>query len=708
MPRPLLVGGVLALAGIFAVLALRDTSRPLAENTAYVGSSACSDCHADAAAAHAGSDHDLAMDVASDATVLGRFDGREIEHQGVRTKLWRDGTRFMVTTDGKDGAIGDFEVTHVFGVRPLQQYLVSFPDGRKQCLRVAWDTEAQRWFHLYPNERIAADDELHWTGANQNWNWMCADCHSTWLRRNYDSVTDRYGTQWAGIDVGCEACHGPGAAHVEWAGKSSWRRAFESGRGLVVDLGSQTAQLDTCGRCHSRRESLTDGVHAGQPYHDHYRLELLRDGLYEVDGTMRDEVYVLGSFLQSRMAHEGVRCTDCHDGHSQRLLADGNALCVRCHDAGRYDSASHHHHQVGTSGSRCVECHMPERTYMEVDRRREHAFRVPRPDLSVKHGNPNACNDCHRDKDAAWAASAAAAWRGGAKPHESPVTQQSTWAAAFAAHREQSQRAPSLLTALGVDSTQPAIVRATALESLADWPAPDVAVVRVAARDSDPLVRSAAARLARQLPLDQRRDSIEALLVDTTLRVRLAAAEALAESAARGGVLPPALTNALAERDAAFRANAERVESRMGQAILAQDRGDAKEAERLYRSAIACDPRFVPPYLNLAVLLDALGRGEESVPLLETAIRIEPSFGPAHYSLALALAAMPEREREALRALERAVDLMPTHARAHYNLGLLRDRVGDRNGAIQMLQRAVELAPEDVSIARALQSVRNR
>jgi predicted CXXCH cytochrome family protein len=704
----LLVGGILVLAGTLAVLALRDTSRPRAENTAYVGSAACSDCHADTAAAHTGSDHDLAMDVATDATVLGRFDGREIEHHGVHTRLWRDGARYMVTTDGEDGTSGDFEVTHVFGVRPLQQYLVTFPDGRKQCLRIAWDTEAQRWFHLYPNERIAADDELHWTGANQNWNWMCADCHSTWLRRNYDSATGRYSTQWAGIDVGCEACHGPGAAHVAWAGKTAWRRALEGGRGLVVDLSSQSAQLDTCGRCHSRRESLTDGVHAGQRYHDHYRLELLRDGLYEVDGTMRDEVYVLGSFLQSRMAHEGVRCTDCHDAHTQRLLADGNALCVRCHDAGRYDSVSHHHHQAGALGSRCVECHMPERIYMEVDRRREHAFRVPRPDLSAKYGNPNACNDCHRDKDAAWAAAATAAWRGGGEPYESAVTKQSLWAAAFAAHRERSHRAPSLLAALGVDSTQPAMVRATALEALADWPPTDAQIVRAAARDSDPLVRSAAARLSRQLPLDQRRILIEPLLVDATLRVRLAAAEALAETLAAGGVPPLALTKALAERVAAFRANAERVESRMGHAILAQDCGDAAEAEQLYRSAIECDPRFVPPYLNLAVLLDAVGRGEESVSLLETAVRIAPSFGPAHYSLALALAAMPAREREALRALERAVELMPTHARAHYNLGLLRDRAGDRNGAIEMLLRASDLAPEDASIAGALQSVRNR
>ncbi|MFO1051815.1 MAG: cytochrome c3 family protein [Planctomycetota bacterium] len=701
------VGGALLLATAAAILVpLHGSSHADPLRTGYVGSAVCAGCHVAEAQAHAGSDHAFAMDVARDGTVLGRFDGATIEHDGVVSRMHRDGARFLCTTDGADGKRADFEISHVFGVRPLQQYLVSFPDGRKQCLPIAWDSVEQRWFDLYPDEHIPAGDPLHWTGPNQNWNWMCADCHSTDLRRGYDAEHDRYDTGFAEIAVGCEACHGPGEEHLRWAMAGPIGRFRIADRGLCAELRTQSGQIEVCARCHSRRGPLTERAPAGLPFHDVYRLELLRGGLYEVDGTMRDEVYVTGSFLQSRMYHEGVRCSDCHDPHSGKRYAEGNALCVRCHDATRYDRVQHHHHPAG-EGAQCTGCHMAQRTYMQVDKRRDHSFRVPRPDLSVERGSPNTCTDCHRDKDAQWAAQVTATWREGRPPYESPFTRQSLWAAAFGADRRGLPEAPDRLRELASAREQPAIVRATALDALAERGDDASALLADALRDPSPLVRAAACGCAALLPPGERLRLLLPLLADPVRRVRVDAAQAL--STLPQDSVPAADRSVweagLGELAASLWTSAERPESLLTLGALREERGKPEEAERFYRRALQLQPRFVPALLNLAVLLDRLDRGVDALPLLERAVAAEPGFGPSRYSYALALAAQSGRERDALAQLERAVELMPRHGRAFYNLGLLRQRLGDRDGARAALLRARELLPEDGDVVRGLEGL---
>ncbi|HET8945681.1 MAG TPA: cytochrome c3 family protein, partial [Candidatus Polarisedimenticolia bacterium] len=406
----------------------------------YAGSAACAECHADETAAWRGSDHALAMQEATAATVLGSFDGARVVAQGVAsTFLKRDG-RFVVRTDGADGEPAEFDVAYVFGVRPLQQYLVPFPRGRYQALGLAWDARpradgGQRWFHLYPRETVRAGDALHWTGPQQNWNFMCAECHSTDLRRRYDASTDTFSTAWSEIDVACEACHGPGSAHVaaaRAAGATSPVQAGATGTGLPVPLPAfdpaawsfdgahptarrvkpapPDAEIDACGRCHARRGWVWEEMRPGAPLADTHRVSLLDADLYEDDGQIREEVYEYGSFLQSRMQRAGVVCTDCHDPHTGRTRAAGNALCGRCHLPSHFDTPAHHRHRDGSAGARCVSCHMPERTYMVIDPRRDHSLRVPRPDLSVEIGVPNPCSSCHAGRDARWAAAAVARW----------------------------------------------------------------------------------------------------------------------------------------------------------------------------------------------------------------------------------------------------------------------------------------------------------
>ena len=450
------------IIALLAWVALReqapDAPRKERQTATYVGAESCAKCHEEEHKLWAGSHHHDAMAEATDETVLGDFDNAVFESQGVTSRFFKKDGKFFVNTEGPDGNYTDFEVAYTFGLDPLQQYLVPFPGGRLQCLTVAWDTHGKKWYSLYPDQKIDHSDWLHWTKGAQSWNTMCADCHSTNLQKNYDIEKKEFNTTWSEINVSCEACHGPGSHHVEWAESGAVGRMMtpESGDGrfgLVTKLKDVDNKLlvERCARCHSRRGQIS-------PYHDHtgelldhYVTETLREGLYHADGQILDEVYVYGSFRQSKMYHKGVRCTDCHEPHSIRLRAEGNDLCIRCHDPTKFNTPVHHHHKEDSPGSQCVSCHMPGRTYMGIDFRRDHSFRLPRPDLTVIGGTPNACNDCHADKEPQWAADAITKWFGPDRPpHFSE--------ALIAGHTGSADAAPKL-SQLATDSEQPAIAQ---------------------------------------------------------------------------------------------------------------------------------------------------------------------------------------------------------------------------------------------------------
>jgi len=449
----------------------------------YVGGQACASCHSKEFEAWKGSHHDLAMQVADEKTVLGDFANAKFVHAGVRSTFFTRDGKFWVNTDGPDGKLADFEIKYTFGVTPLQQYLIELPGGRLQALGIAWDTRpkpqgGQRWFHLYPDRKLAAGDPLHWTGLDQNWNYQCADCHSTNLKKNYHAEEGRFDTKWSEINVSCEACHGPGSNHVAWARKEGdWQRFGGPGKGLsellderrgvswTLDPKTGTAlrsapragvrEIETCARCHSRRGQFSDEFVHGRPLADTHRVALLDEGLYWPDGQMRDEVYNHGSFLQSRMFAQGVTCSDCHEPHSLKQRAPGNGVCAQCHLAARYDAPQHTFHPAGSAGAQCAACHMPTTTYMVVDPRHDHSMRIPRPDLSVTLGTPNACNKCHADKKPEWAAEALRKW------YPDPLPGHQKFAEAFAASTAGGTGAMDKLIAVIEDKAQPAIARAS-------------------------------------------------------------------------------------------------------------------------------------------------------------------------------------------------------------------------------------------------------
>lgn len=690
---------LLALGG--AALALDWwIALPVGLRAEYVGRQRCAECHAAEAAKWAGSDHDRAMELPTAETVAGDFDDCTFENFGVDSRMFRRGDEFFVTTEGADGKQQTFPVKYTFGVRPLQQYLVETERGRLQTLPTAWDTKDKRWFHIYPNERIAPDDELFWAGPAQNWNYMCAECHSTNLRKNYDLKTDTYHTEFSEIDVSCEACHGPGSIHVELAEVKSpfWDRHY--GYGLARLKGkSSKGELNTCAPCHSRRRVVHDGYTPGNEFLDYYMPELLDGEHYHVDGQIRDEVYEYGSFLQSRMYREGVRCTDCHDPHSLKLKAEGNQLCAQCHVPGKYDGPAHHHHEVGKAGANCVDCHMPTTNYMVVDPRRDHSIRVPRPDLSVSLGVPNACNGCHDEETPQWASDWVVKWYGPKRLHEPH------YAHAIAAGRAGKPEAVDRLSKLLRRKDVGPVVRASAASLLGRYSSDEAReVLARALKDDEALVRAAAVDASEPLPANELAQLLAPRLTDPVRAVRSEAARLLAGIDVTHFDVEDqqALQAASEEYIAGQNANSDQPAAHLNLGVLAERRGDSKTAEEEYRTALRLGPRFVPALNNLAMLIHTQGKQPEAEELFRRILAIQPDFAAAHYSLGLLLAENPEKLSEAVTELETAARLDPTQSRVQYNLGLALQQQGKLDDAERALKSAVEIDPRMIDAWHAL------
>jgi predicted CXXCH cytochrome family protein len=724
--RRRLLGAAITLAGIGAAVLLWhpwDSAPPGAPVApalpTFVGSDRCADCHGKEAAEWRDSQHARAMQEATERTVLGDFDGRTFEHAGVESTFYRRDGGFFVRTDGPDGKLADYQVKYTFGVEPLQQYLLELPGGRLQGLTIAWDTRAKRWFPLYPNEKLVAGHELHWTGRQQNWNFMCADCHSTEVRKNYDAAADTFSTTWAAIHVGCESCHGPGSNHVAWAVRKDGDRdkgltvVLDERRGVRWTIDPRTGnaersrprdterEIEVCAQCHARRAQIAEGYYAGKPSLDHYLPALLTPPLYHADGQQRDEVYTWGSFLQSRMYRRGVTCSDCHDPHTQRLKAPGNAVCAQCHVSAKYDAKTHHFHEPSSPAGQCASCHMPAATYMVVDPRRDHGMRIPRPDLTVALGVPNACNTCHRESEPGWAAEAVRRWYG----RDAAGFQ--TFARAFRDAELAKPRAGAALAALAADTSQSPIVRASALARLDERPEPAAAEAALAgARDVNPLVRLAAVGLADALPANERVAVAGPLLADPLRAVRIEAAQALA------GVPETQLTaeqraawqRAADEYVATQRYNADRPEARanLGTFYARLGRFDAAQSE--FRDAIALDRRFVPAYVNAADAYREQGREDGALRVLKEGLTVAPASAPLHHALGLAYARQ-KQSGPALRALERAVQLAPASARYTYVYAVALHSSGRAPEAIRTLERAAERWPADREILFALATI---
>jgi predicted CXXCH cytochrome family protein len=731
-PFPVFVADVAILLAVFClVLAPLPTLAAETENTQphadYVGAATCKQCHESEFKAWTGSHHQLAMQEAKAASVLGDFDNAKFKHYDVESTFFKRDGKFMVRTDDADGKPADFEISYVFGVWPLQQYLIAFPGGRYQTLGIAWDARTrseggQHWFHIYPNEKMDHTDQLHWTGLYQNWNLECAECHSTNLRKGYDTASNTYKTTFSEINVACEACHGPGSRHIEWAKQAGSTYPSDGDTGLVAlksrwndawkfpatdakharrDQPANAAAMNTCAACHARRSTIAAAGTPGAPLEDTHRLALIAPPNYYADGQQREEVYVWGSFLQTRMYQQGVTCMDCHDAHTLALRADGNALCTRCHNAALFDTEKHHFHKTGTAGAQCVECHMPAQNYMIIDARRDHGIRVPRPDLSKSLGSPNACTRCHVGKKPEWAASAMDRWYG------------RTWRARrqygttlHAAETQGSKAVPALM-ALAQDQASPAIVRATAATLAQPYMRPDLLpAARSLLQDGDPEVRIAALGLIEPVDPVDRVQAISSLLADPVRGVRIAAAHDLADvpdqqiPVARRGAREHALKEYVDSLQQELDWPAANVS--LGNLYLRQGRGD--EAIASYQRALTLDPRFAGAYVNLADAYRQLNRDTEGEKMLRRGLSLLPRSADLHHALGLLLVRNKDNPA-GLREIALAAKLDPDNARYAYVYAVGLHSTGKRPEALAVLRAADKRHPYDLDILSALVSM---
>ena len=716
----------------------------------FTGLESCKSCHDDQYKEWLLSDHHKAMNPATAEFVLGDFNNAEFEHFGQVFRFFRKGKEYWVNAPDENGERTDMKIDYTFGHYPLQQYLIPFPDGRYQALQVCWDSRpkekgGQRWYHLYPDEPVPPDDILHWTRRYFNWNYMCADCHATNLDKGFDPETLSYHTTWTEMNVSCEACHGPGSEHVKWADAIAKTEAnpgdqaaaaelaalkdYVVSKGLIVTMKEpgekatefpwainpetkmpkrtvplqSTVQLETCAPCHSHRTLLDKKLEQGQPYHDTHLPSVISERLYHHDGQIKEEVYEYGSFVQSKMYHAGVRCTDCHNPHSMKLVAPGNALCVRCHQNEPYNTPAHHFHPVGSTGASCVDCHMPTRTYMGVDARRDHSIRTPRPDIAKSIGAPDACTQCHTDKTRDWAADFFKQWWGGGPRN-------AHYGEILAAARRSEPGSLDQLIALAGDLDRPGIARAAAVETLGEQATTPETTRAIAGRlsDPDPSVRIEALVAILPYPANQRLAIAGRALEDESRGVRTEAARVLA--AAHAGfneTQKVAFSKAAEEYVERQNAIAERAGGHMGLAAFYLDLGDPVKAEASYRLAQKVEPEFAPVRLNFAEMLYDQNRPAEAETEFRNAITASMTNndrGLAHDSLARFLIRL-KRYDEGVAELKVATELLPENPQTQYFYGVALNSLGRFPEALPYLEKAHQLAPYHLEYLTGLATV---
>jgi len=704
---------------VYYFTAEKNKAKPDVSNTktiTFVGSEKCKDCHKAEYDKWQDSHHDHAMEVASEESMLGDFNGAEFIIHGITSRFYRKDGGFFVYTQGPGGEMGEFEISHTFGWFPLQQYLIPFAGGRLQCLPIAWDVKEKKWYRVPPVEPVAPDDWLYWTNNGQNWNGMCAECHSTNLKKNYDPDSGTFNTTWSDIDVGCEACHGPGSRHIAWAEMPDMARPHADNFELAQDTSGTEAReaVELCAPCHSRRAILGDYVHAGKDLLDSLLPSLLTDELYFADGQILEEVYVYGSFTQSKMYRHGVRCANCHDVHSIKPVKEGNALCLQCHRAEEYNTREHHFHKekdekgepirsaegevifaVGT-GAECVQCHMPGRYYMGIDYRPDHSFRIPSPALNAEIDSPDACLRCHIDKDKNWSITSVVKWYGpGRRAHYGEI---------LAAGRNGDPGAEDSLIRLAGDPLYPVIVRATALSLLTAYPGEDTfQALELAVQDEEPLIRRTAIANLPPIRPEILAKLIGPYLYDPVKGVRIEAATKLAGLPAEqlDADKKVLFTTVLQEFEASMNYSADFSFARLNLGNLYNTLGRQEDAAANYLAAIDIDNRFFPAQVNLAMLYNQTGNNDEAEAMLRKVLAVNPEMYDIAYSLGLLLVEMKKPD-QAIDYLKKAAEGLEVRSRIWYNLGLLQASLGQDAEAEAALLRAKILEPDNLDYLFAL------
>ncbi|GLR72900.1 cytochrome c3 family protein [Agaribacter marinus] len=680
------------------------------ENGTY-SSNDCASCHQAQATNWATSHHAQSMMPLTPKSVKGAFGSQSnpvtASHMGLSASFYssrkpdtpNDLKDYFLTLT-RNGKTSTFKASYTFGVTPLQQYLVEVESKipinaslkrkdntghRYQVFPFAWDSRpksegGQRWFTQYIDEDIKPNDRLHWQQPLQNWNGMCADCHSDNLKRGYNSSTNMFDTSFSAVNVSCLACHDDKAVPHQASKKKvanvgSW--VHEQGTATAVWKGERKNNdfMETCFACHSLRSPLTDGFNSQDGFYDQFIPSLLTPPLYHDDGQIKEEVYVYGSFLQSKMYHEGVTCLDCHNPHSNKVKSETNALCAQCHSPQVFDTKTHHGHPLGSEGAKCINCHMPKKNFMVVDDRGDHSFKVPRPDWSQKYGIPNACQQCHDDKSDDWASAELAKLHGNLK--------------ARPAEESYIQLVSGVATNLNqywtfiFDESAPAIKRATVLSILGQRHAVDPEKLRKALRNENVLIRLGAMAATTNMQAQQVASLLSPLLNDTAKAVRVDAASRLAGTQLPQNYLS-LFRQAFTELEAMHATNNWRGEGRMNAGIAALKMGQITDAESQYEMATFIDPYFAQGYVNLADVYRSVNKVKKEHDVYKKGIQYLPKDGLIRYAYSLYFVRQ-QNYNDALVQVKSAHEFEPDNTQYVYAYALILERNNRLKDAVELL-----------------------
>jgi tetratricopeptide (TPR) repeat protein len=665
---------------------------------AIVGDQQCKSCHAKQYNDWMKSDHFKAIQKPTDSTVLGNFNNAGFNADGVMSHFYKKDSTFYINTQGDDGKNHDYPIKYTFGYYPLQQYLVEFPGGKLQATRLSWDSKQNKWFHQYPSQKIDAHDWLHWTGNAQNWNTMCAVCHSTNLKKNYDIEKDTYNTSFDVLNVSCEACHGPGKNHIAYIGTAEYQKGNKI-KNSLLQLAKNSKQLDqinTCAPCHALQTGIAaDQVNSAELL-DNYIPQIPNTERFHADGQVNDEDYTYASFLQSKMFSRGIECSNCHNPHSGKLILPGNQTCVSCH-AKTFDSPSHHFHTTNTAGAECKNCHAPSKIYMGNDVRYDHAFRVPRPDLSVQYATPNACNNCHKEKTAKWAADAVVKWYGPKRKYH--------FAEDLIPGSQLNEKSEAHLLKLLADTSVPKIIQATAINYLGSiHTATSLNTLLDALKNNDAQIKYEALRSLLAFSNEiQDKNTVAALLNDKVRAVRIAAA-ALVNSFGKDGVPQQYLSahqNAKGEQEKSLLYQADFAHGNIAIGDFYQQNENFPAAEKFYLRAIQKDSLANLARLQLAVAYSTQGKNNAALDILKMAIHTDPKNETAWYNIALLYSEL-KNSKLSLEAFDKAYQLKSLNPSVYYNYGLLLQQNSQAKKAIEVLLQGFKINPTDEKINYAL------
>lgn len=646
------------------------------------------------------------MQHATNESILGDFNQVTFQSNKFFKKGSDNAPEFWVNIKGEDGKFHDYQIKYTFGYTPLQQYMVEFPDGRVQLIPLAWDSRSkkeggQRWFNLYP-DRTEKHQEFFWTNTGQNWNYMCADCHSTNVSKNFDVETNTYNTQFSEINVACESCHGPASEHILWQNNKNianfgfnrdlsksvknWQHQTESTTLLPKDI-DHTKQVLTCAQCHSRRAQISNNDHvASNSFGERYLLDLITSTNYYSDGQIYNEDFVYGSFLQSKMFKKGVVCSNCHDPHSAKLKLPKETLCLQCHESNTYANKTHHQHKDDSTGAQCVNCHMPETTYMEIDPRRDHGFHIPRPDLALQLEVPDTCLSCHEDKTSHWSLDKLNTWFPKTVKREehkqekdfSNVFHASTFAQSLS--NQEWLNVTKELSRISQDINYAPIIRASALTRMSGvLNNNSVVALARALKSKDENVRLGAVlaleNSQEQSGNRQTMDSIKwrmlsPLLDDNVFGIRITVAFILTSqwqqlNSEQIKQLTPALNEYLQSQNF----NSDRSFSHSNKGIVLSYQGKFEEAIKSFKQGINIDESFAQAYVNLSQVYRQLGQNDKTISTLKQGMTNSPDDSQIPFELAMAFI----REKDKISAskfLAQATKLAPQNSHYFYVLGL--------------------------------------